>query len=63
MSSIDFGDLVMFRWPKDDSKTWTEYVGLVSNEGRFIHGNRHIAIIRYDGIWYVPYSWCVKING
>jgi hypothetical protein len=62
MSSINCGDLITFRWPKDDSKTWIEYIGLATDRDRFIHGNKHIAIIRYDGIWFVPYSWCVKIN-
>ena len=62
MSSINCGDLISFRWPKDDNRTWIEYIGLATAEGKFIYGNRHIEVIRYDGIWLVPCSWCIKVS-
>jgi hypothetical protein len=59
---MTIGDLVAFRWPKDDSKTWIEYIGLVMAQERRIHGRPHLYIIREDGEWIVPAMWCDKLN-
>ncbi len=62
INDVTAGDVVSFRWPKDDNKTWIEYIGLATAERKFIHGNKHVAVIRNDGIWFVPCSWCVTVS-